>query len=284
MADLKHSQKKMLEKALGMEEGFVLDFTNREFEDFFRDEVGIEIYSSKYEQGSGSKANRLRAFWRNEDNQLVSKALHSLIDYIKGQVSIGELDKLDYPAKLLSKVEEIANELAQDSVHDASVLEFGEADYEKAKEQADNLAINQSEIIKQRIDEIEKCIANEAPLAAIFLAGSTLEGLLMQVASSQPQRFATANAAPIYKGKVRNIDNWNLGSLIDVSHELGILSLNAKKFGHELRDLRNFIHPYEQAKNNFSPNIRSAKICLHVLFSSIEDLEKSTDFENKAGS
>lgn len=39
-----------------------------------------------------------------------------------------------------------------------------------------------TEILKLRIDEIEKCLSTNAPLSVIFLAGSTLEGVLLGVA------------------------------------------------------------------------------------------------------
>lgn len=44
--------------------GYVLSFSNRTFDEFFREVVGVEIYSSRFELASGSKANRMRAFWQ----------------------------------------------------------------------------------------------------------------------------------------------------------------------------------------------------------------------------
>ena len=66
MADLNYSDKRIIEKLLGMESGYVLDFSNRIFEEFVYDTVGINIYESKYDFESGSKANRLRAFLKLE--------------------------------------------------------------------------------------------------------------------------------------------------------------------------------------------------------------------------
>jgi hypothetical protein len=60
---LSHIEKQKLERELGMSGGYVLNFTNRNFEGFFREVVGIHIYDSRYDRGSGSKANRTRAFW-----------------------------------------------------------------------------------------------------------------------------------------------------------------------------------------------------------------------------
>ena len=46
-----------------MEGGYVLNFSNRTFEEFFREVVGVQIYDSRYALGSGSKAQRMRIFW-----------------------------------------------------------------------------------------------------------------------------------------------------------------------------------------------------------------------------
>lgn len=63
MSALSHIEKQKLELEFGMPSGFVLNFSNRTFEEFFHEVVKTDIYSSRYALGSGSKANRLRAFW-----------------------------------------------------------------------------------------------------------------------------------------------------------------------------------------------------------------------------
>jgi hypothetical protein len=49
MSDLSNKEKRKLERAFGMASGYVLDFSNRTFEEFILDSVGIEIYDDKYE-------------------------------------------------------------------------------------------------------------------------------------------------------------------------------------------------------------------------------------------
>jgi len=61
---LTYIEKQKLERDLEMSEGRVLGFSNRTFEEFFREVVGIEIYDERFELKSGSKANRMRAFWK----------------------------------------------------------------------------------------------------------------------------------------------------------------------------------------------------------------------------
>lgn len=80
MSNLSKSEKKKLERMLGMGSGYVLDFSNRTFEEFVYDSTGKEIYDEKYNLNSGSKANRLRAFWDIESNFTVGKLLGDIFD------------------------------------------------------------------------------------------------------------------------------------------------------------------------------------------------------------
>ena len=82
----------------------------------------------------------------------------------------------------------------------------------------------------------------KAPLAAIFLAGSTLEGILLNTAINNPRAFNQSLSAPKDKeGKILKLNDWKLSQLIDVACEIGLLDLDIKKFSHSLRDFRNYI-------------------------------------------
>jgi hypothetical protein len=59
----------------------VLDFSNRTFAAFVQDSTGRNIFDARFEYESGSKANRLRAFWQKEDNATVGKLMGDLLDY-----------------------------------------------------------------------------------------------------------------------------------------------------------------------------------------------------------
>lgn len=87
MANLKGLKKLKLEKYLGMGSGYVCDFSNRTFADFVLENTGVDIADEKYALASGSKANRLRAFWGKESNYLVAKLLREMIEYWRVQRS-----------------------------------------------------------------------------------------------------------------------------------------------------------------------------------------------------
>ncbi len=63
-----------------MASGYFLDFSNSSLEKFVADSVDIELYSEKYDLGSGSKANRMRAIWDLEPNHLVGKLIREIIE------------------------------------------------------------------------------------------------------------------------------------------------------------------------------------------------------------
>lgn len=133
-----------------------------------------------------------------------------------------------------------------------------------------------SDVLEHRIGEIEKCYAGDAPLAAILLAGSTLEGILLGVASDHPEQFNSATSSPKDKnGKVRVFQDWTLSSFIDVARELGLIQLDTHKFSHALRHFRNYIHPFEQMSSGFTPRQHTAKICLQVLKAAINEINEN---------
>lgn len=128
-------------------------------------------------------------------------------------------------------------------------------------------------VLEQRLQEIGKVLNAEAPLSVIFLCGSTLEGLLQDAAAKQSKLFNQSSAAPKDgHGKVRNFQDWTLDALINVAHDINLLSLDVKKHSHALRDFRNYIHPRQQAGKQFNPDTHTAKISWQVLNAAIANL------------
>jgi|SRR5579872_6294841 len=54
MANLSTNDKQLLEKLFQMGGGYVLNFSDRTMGEYFRDDVGIDIYDQKYKYASGS--------------------------------------------------------------------------------------------------------------------------------------------------------------------------------------------------------------------------------------
>jgi uncharacterized protein (TIGR02391 family) len=97
MANLSTIEKQILEKLFQMGGGYVLNFTDRTMGEFFKDDMGIDIYSEEYNYASGSKANRLRGFWSTADDSLVGKGILKLVEYIENQILLDKLRKESFP-------------------------------------------------------------------------------------------------------------------------------------------------------------------------------------------
>ena len=133
--------------------------------------------------------------------------------------------------------------------------------------------------LEARITEIRQCLSVKASLSAIFLIGSTLEGVLFGVASKHPDVYNRAYSTPknAKTGKPRNFSDWTLNNLIDVSCEVGFLKEDVEKFSHALRDFRNYIHPYQQMSIGFQPDEHTARICFQVLKTALHQIEQKSN-------
>jgi hypothetical protein len=94
MSSLTFTEKRRLEQFLGMSSGYVLNYTNREFAELVLDSTGCDIFHERYNRNSGSKANRLRAFWDKENDALVGKLLTAILDSSEATGAQAEICKL----------------------------------------------------------------------------------------------------------------------------------------------------------------------------------------------
>lgn len=114
MSDLKSIEKMKIEKLFDMGSGYVLDFSNRTFQEFIIDNTGIDIYDDKYDYASGSKANRLRAFWKKEPNYLVGRLLSDLLEYWRTNKLTNFIEISQAEQALFDECHKIAERLKQD--------------------------------------------------------------------------------------------------------------------------------------------------------------------------
>jgi hypothetical protein len=115
MAELNYFEKQSFETFFGMKSGYVLDFSDRSFQDFVASVTGKDILDNKYNYSSGSKANRLRAFIKEESNYDVGVLLESLIKYLMGKYKVGESIDSD-TFELYETCSKIANSLKEGGV------------------------------------------------------------------------------------------------------------------------------------------------------------------------
>jgi hypothetical protein len=70
--------------------GYVLDFSDRTFSQFFASELGVDIYDDKYADFGTSKGKRLRRFLILADNKTAATALKKLWEYRKRLLDDGK--------------------------------------------------------------------------------------------------------------------------------------------------------------------------------------------------
>ncbi|MCH7764898.1 MAG: hypothetical protein IIB95_14375 [Candidatus Marinimicrobia bacterium] len=284
MAKLKSNELLKIEKLFGFKSGYVLDFTNATFEQFFRTSFNIEIYSDKYEVYGDSKGKRLRAILEIENNLIVGNVINELIEYWRTSKMLAD-SEITSSEELLSKhCQDIADRLkgkiagkqlmteTYDNEKDFLKQNFGDIIFEGL-----NLEGGLIHVLNQRVDEIKKCLKIRASLSVIFLCGSTLEGFLLGIATKQPSLFNTSTACPkdSATGKIKHFQQWSLNDFINVAHQIGYLGLDVKKHSHSLREFRNYIHPFSQWSSGFNPDHHTALISWQVLKAAISDLKKN---------
>jgi hypothetical protein len=108
-------ERRTLEQYLQMEGGYVLTFSNRTFQEFVADAVGMDI-DDETVGGMGSKANRLRHFMKHQPDHVVGKLLMAFIEFRESTYTTTE-------PTLAGKCRQIAERLLQSApIQDAEVI------------------------------------------------------------------------------------------------------------------------------------------------------------------
>jgi hypothetical protein len=265
VSSLTDIEKRYFEKLLGMQSGYVLDYSDTTYAEFFS-RHRIDIHGGRYQTYGTSKAKKLRAFWEQEPDALVGKVLSELLDSYKAGCDLNghELD-----AALLEQSRAIVVRLLGNSVVGGGAQtekEFLDREYTIPNVQKLPVDVHVIPIVESRLNEARTALSAGAYLSVIFLCGSVLEAVLLGAAQRDPAKFNRAVSSPKYDdGSVKKFHDWSLAQLIDTACEIGLLKPDIKKFGHGLRDFRNYIHPYEQMLSGFTPDQHTAKVCFHVL-------------------
>ena len=265
MSSLNDAEKRYFEKLLGMHSGYVLDYSDPAFGEFFN-RYKVNIHDPKYQTYGTSKAKKMRAFWEQAPDVLVGKVMGEMLDAYEAGC---DLNNRDAETSILEKARGIVARLSGapvpskpvQTVDDFLHNEFTIPNIRKLPIEA--MAIP---VIESRLNEARTAMGAGAYLSTIFLCGSVLEAVLLGAAQNDPARFNRASASPkTTDGSVKRFHDWSLAQFIDVGCEAGLLKPDVKKFSHGLRDFRNYIHPYEQMTSGFTPDEHTAKVCFQVL-------------------
>lgn len=272
MSSLTDIEKRYIEKLFGMGSGYVLDFTDATFGEFFR-RHDIGIHGRKYQTYGTSKAKKLRAFWESEPDRLVGTVLSEMLDSYETERELANKDVDGVP---LQRARRIVGRLTGEPVvrHSAkNESEFLEREFAIPNIPKLPIDTQVAPVVEARLNEARIALGAGAHLSVIFLCGSVLEAVLLGAAQQAPASFNQTKATPkTASGSPKRFHEWSLAQLIDVACEVGVLKLDIKKFSHGLRDFRNYIHPYQQLVSGFTPDEHTAKVCFQVLKAGLASL------------
>jgi hypothetical protein len=230
-------EKQRFEELLGMRTGYVLNFSDRTFGEFFRHDVGLNIDEPRFAVNGSSKAKRLRTFWDTETPNNVGKALEKLLEvwrYLNESSKNAKMEKL-YLECMTTAARLLGRQIRQESEDD-----FLKKSYDAVSLKGLYLDSPLESVLLSRIQEAERCVRAGTHLSAVILCGSILEGVLLSAALQYPKRFNQATTHPKQKDSSRTkpVHEWSLANLIDVAHEVGAIRMDVKKYGHALREFR----------------------------------------------
>src|SRR5579863_4548504 len=103
MANLSQTEKRWFERLLGMHTGYVSNFSNRTFSEFITDSTGRNI-DDETRYGRGSKATRLREFWKVESNRIVGKLMADMLHYVETEGLF-----IDQPPTIIQECKRVAS-------------------------------------------------------------------------------------------------------------------------------------------------------------------------------
>lgn len=85
----------IVDRVLNLRSGYVLDFSNRTFDDFIAHELGIDATAPRYSKDGDSKAKRLRRILHSLPATQQAKLLRALLKYRDSPARHGQVDLLD---------------------------------------------------------------------------------------------------------------------------------------------------------------------------------------------
>lgn len=104
MSDIKVTDLRLLDRAFAMGGGYVLDFSNRTLNEFFEDELNVDIDDPRWCIDGTSKARRVRSFLREVDNATAGRAIQALWKYAR----VGDLGNASDEGPVLELVAKLS--------------------------------------------------------------------------------------------------------------------------------------------------------------------------------
>lgn len=259
MSDIQRATKSKLETLFGMDSGYVLDLNNTKFEDFIFDETRINIFDDTYNFRSGSKANRLRAFWKIESNQVVALLSLSLLEFWEQEFRLSKPTEEEFYRLKEAAEEELENlKNTPNKSFDITVLNVS----------------NLEESYLMLKQDIEKVLNEDKPQLALDRVHTYMTRYFRVLCEKHGIDFTgKENINNMYAKYIRFHDQSNSFESIMTPKILKLPTQVLEKFNH-VRNNESFAH------SNEIIGYRESKLIIDFVFlvlSYIIDLEKEYD-------
>lgn len=175
MSSLTSLEKLRFEDLFGMSSGYVLDFTDRTFAQFFTENGGINIYDDRYAYNGESKAKHLRAFWDMDDDVVVGTVLKVLLELWRYQNESGKDGRTD--KAYLECLKTAARLLGKEVGAEETEEEFLKKDFGAISIVGLDIDPTIAPILESRIREAMDCHHVGASLASIQVLRAAIVGL-----------------------------------------------------------------------------------------------------------
>jgi hypothetical protein len=106
MVQLKHGERRVVEEALEMGSGYVLNFSDKTFREFFEDQE-ITIYQEKYASNGTSKAKHMRAFIEVEEAFTVCRVLRAFWEHRETVPIYNKVDRSALKARFFAVLDRL---------------------------------------------------------------------------------------------------------------------------------------------------------------------------------
>lgn len=204
MVKLKNSEIRYIDQLFQSEPGFILDFSNTTFAEFFEDELRVDIYDVEYSGGGNSKANRLRTFLKKSSARQAAKALRALWKYKNREaiaanerhMRLAGMDFMDFEA---AEIQSLPFDLETEEFEAFLAEIVGRNEYSAL---GDAHAIAKKFDFDTVMDEIERARMfidddpEDAITAACSLAESVCRSILVELNLPLPKEMSVA---PLYR-------------------------------------------------------------------------------------
>jgi hypothetical protein len=147
-------------------------------------------------------------------------------------------------------------------------------DVSKLTNTVNGLNLELKRAIERRWDEAQRCMHTDCHLSAIILIWKHFRSIVAQPSTDRWNRSSIVCKGPAGPENKQRPANTTLESFLTYRcrSDLKWIKADRAKFSHILRESRNMVHPYEEARNQPAFDGGSSKTCWQFVNAAVDDV------------